>query len=70
MIGVMLMRTFLKQAERIGFAVRRRGGLLMLIPALLLCAWLMTGNAYAADSTYLFEVTTGVRTERGDEEKI
>ena len=64
------MRTFLKQAERIGFAVRRRGGLLMLIPALLLCAWLMTGNAYAADSTYLFEVTTGVRTAKGDEEKI
>ena len=64
------MQTFWRQVERIGRAVRRRGGLLMLVPALLLCAWFLTDSAYAADSTYLFEVTTGVRTTAGDEDKI
>ena len=64
------MRIFWNQVERIGRAVRRRFGLLMLVPALLLCVWLLTPSAYAADSTYLFEVTTGVRTAAGDEDKI
>ena len=64
------MHTFWKQAKGIGFAVGRRGGLLALVPVLLLCAWLMTGTAHAAEPTYLFEVTTGVRTAKGDEEKI
>ena len=64
------MLTFWRQVKRLGSAVRRRGGLLILIPALLLCAWLMTESAYAADSTYLFEITTGVRTSTGDEDKI
>ena len=64
------MRKFWRQVERIGCAVGRRGRLLTLVPALLLCAWLMTPSAYAADSTYLFEVTTGVRTTSGDEDKI
>ena len=64
------MHTFWKQAKGIGFAVGRRGGLLTLVPVLLLCAWLMTGTAHAAEPTYLFEVTTGVRTAKGDEEKI
>ena len=64
------MHTFWKQAEGIGFAAGRRGGLLALVPVLLLCAWLMTGTAHAAEPTYLFEVTTGVRTAKGDEEKI
>ena len=57
-----------KLADRIGSAFTRRGGLLLLVPVLLLSLWLVTGTAYAADSTYLFEVTTGVRT--GDESKI
>ena len=64
------MRIFWNQVERIGRAVKRRFGLLMLVPALLLCVWLLTPSAYAADSTYLFEVTTGVRTAAGDEDKI
>ena len=53
---------------RIGSAAGRRLGLLMLAPALLLCAGLLAGTAYAADSTYLFEVTTGAAT--GHESKI
>ena len=64
------MRTFWKQVERMSLAVRR-GGLLMLVPVLLLCIWLMTGTAYAVETTeptYLFEVSTGTRT--GDEDKI
>ena len=67
------MRTFWRQAKRIGPAAGRRGGLLALVPVLLLCAWLMPGTAYAAkpaEPTYLFEVTTGMRTASGDEDKI
>ena len=67
------MRTFWKQAERLSRAARQRGGLLMLVPMLLLCAWFMTDTAYAVkpeQPTYLFEVTTGARTKDGDEDKI
>ena len=64
------MRTLIKPVRKTAFSALRRGGLLTLVPALLLCAWLMTGSARAADSTYLFEVTTGVRTTKGDEDKI
>ena len=70
MLGVIRMQTFWRQVERIGRAVRRRGGLLMLVPALLLCAWFLTDSAYAADSTYLFEVSTGVRTTQNYEDQI
>ena len=70
MLGVITMGRFLKQAERTGRAARRHVRLLLLVPALLLCVWLLTDSAYAADSTYLFEVTTGVRTAKGDEDKI
>ena len=57
------------QAKQIGSAVRRRGGRLMLLFCLLLCAWILTAaSANAADNTYLFEVSTGAAT--GDESKI
>ena len=62
------MLTIRKQAERTESAVGRRGGLFMLVAALMLCACLMSVSAHAAESTYLFEVTTGKKT--GDEEKI
>ena len=62
------MRTFLKQPERASSAAGKRGGRFLLVPVLLLCAWLMTVSAHAADSTYLFEVSTGANT--GDESKI
>ena len=51
----------------------RRLRLLMLAPVLMLCVWLMTDSAYAVkptEPTYLFEVTTGVRTTEGSEENI
>lgn len=64
-----MMRTFLHHhLRRIGPAAKRRGGQLLLVTALLLCASVMTKPACAADLTYLFEVTTGAKT--GDEEKI
>ena len=93
-----MMRTFLKQMERIGRSARRWGGHLMLVSALLLCVWIATDVANASsvlnsldpvsaspeeltptdtstttkkkNSTYLFEVTTGVRTNDGFEDKI
>ena len=67
------MLTFLEKIERLAPVVRRRAGQLMLVPVLLLCVWLMTDSAYAkkpTEPTYLFEVTTGVRTEAGSEENI
>ena len=64
----MTMRKSWNHAKQIVSAFARRGGGLLLVPALLMCVWLVTGSAYAADATYLFEVTTGVRT--GDEDKI
>ena len=72
-LGVMTMRTFWKQTERISLTAGRRFGLLMFVPMLLLCAWLMTDTAYAVETTeptYLFEVSTGARSETGDEDKI
>ena len=66
------MRTFWKQTKKFGFSATQRGGLYMLVPILMLCAWLMTDTAYAAESvaepTYLFEVSTGAKT--GYENKI
>ncbi len=62
------MLTIRKQAERTGSAVGRRGGLFMFAAALMLCVCLMSVSTYAAESTYLFEATTGKKT--GDEEKI
>lgn len=56
-----------------GPPVRRRLALLTLAPVLMLCVWLMTGSAHAVkpeQPTYLFEVTTGVRTTDGSEENI
>ena len=49
-------------------APARRGGFLALAAVLLLCLWGLNGTARAAESTYLFEVTTGAKT--GDEGKI
>ena len=66
------MRTFRKRAERMNRTARRRFALLMLAPALLLCAWFMADAAQAAatENTYLLEVSTGARTSTGDEDKI
>jgi len=46
----------------------RRCGCAALLPALLLCALFLSAPAHAADTTYLFETTTGTAT--GDEKKI